>query len=186
MTYSAYLSEKRPEFEQVIGHLGQELATMRTGRANPAMVDSVKVNVYATMMDLKAVASISVPEARTLVIQPWDRANLEPIEQALRQAELGMQPINDGAVIRLNVPQLTEETRRQMVKMMREKLEEARVAVRKVREKIRGEIAAAETAKQISEDERFARQEELDKMVKGINEKIGEIGERKEEEIMKV
>ena len=183
---SSYIVSKKPEFQKILEHLGSELSTLRTGRANPAMIEGVQVNVYSSMMDLKSIASISVPDARTLAIQPWDKANLQPIEHALQAANLGMQPVNDGVLIRLMVPQMTEETRKQMVKMMKEKLEEARVAMRKVREKVREEIAAAEKANEIAEDERFSRQEELDKMVKEYDGEVEKVGQKKEEEIMTV
>lgn len=183
---SAYTISKKPEFQKILEHLASELSTIRTGRASPALVDSVQVNVYASMMELKSIASISVPDARTLQIQPWDKANLQPIEHALAAANLGMNPVNDGVVIRLIMPQLTEETRKQMVKMMKEKLEEARISIRKIREKVRAEIIESEKANKIAEDERFARQEELDKMVKEFDGDIAATGEKKEHEIMTV
>ncbi|MEK7665923.1 MAG: ribosome recycling factor [Patescibacteria group bacterium] len=184
--YSAYIISKKSEFQKILEHLGQELSTVRTGRASPALVEGIQVNVYATMMELKSIASISVPDARTLQIQPWDKANLQPIEHAIATANLGINPVNDGTVIRLVMPQLTEETRKQMVKMMKEKLEVARVAIRKMRERVRDEIVASEKAREIAEDERFARQEELDKIVKEFDGDISASGEKKEKEIMTV
>lgn len=183
---SAYIISKKPEFQKILEHLAGELSTIRTGRASPALVDGLQVNVYASMMELKSIASISTPDARTLQIQPWDKSNLQPIEHALAAANLGMNPVNDGVVIRLIMPQLTEETRKQMVKMMKEKLEDARVSMRKIREKVREQIASSEKANEIAEDERFSRQEELDKMVKEFDGEITAMGAKKEAEVMTV
>jgi len=131
-------------------------------------------------------ASVSTPDAKTITISPWDKSSLHPIEVAIQKSDLGLNPVNDGVLLRLSMPQMTEETRQKLVKVMKEKLEEARVAMRQIREKIREEIIAKEKAKEMAEDERFKLLEELDKFVKEMNGEIDGYGKKKEEEIMTV
>lgn len=183
---STFIAAKKPEFDKPIQHLQQELSAIRTGRANAAILDGVQIEAYGSMMDLKGVASVSVPDAKTITIEPWDKTNLHAIEVAIQKSDIGINPVNDGKLIRLSMPQMTEESRKQLVKVMKEKLEEARVAVRQVREKIRGEIAAQEKTNGMPEDERFKLQDELEKFVKEVIEQVEATGKKKEDEIMTV
>lgn len=183
---TTYIISKKPEFDAVIEHLRQELSALRTGRANAAILDSVKVEAYGAMMDLKGVGSISVPDAKTIVIEPWDKSLLHAIEQAIQKSDVGINPVNDGKIIRLTMPQMTEESRKQLVKVMKEKVEEAKVAMRQVREKVREEILRQEKEKMIAEDERFKLQDDLDKFVKEMSGEVDAVAEKKEEEIMTV
>ncbi len=183
---TTYIASKKPEFDKVIDHLRQDLSSLRTGRANAAILDSVKVEAYGAMMDLKGVGSISVPDAKTIVIDPWDKSLLHNIEQAIQKSDVGINPVNDGKIIRLTMPQMTEESRMRLVKVMKEKVEEARVAMRQVREGVRDEIVQQEKEKMIAEDERFKLQDDLDKFVKELGGEIDAIVSKKEEEIMTV
>jgi len=183
---TGYVVSKKPEFDRAIEHLRQELSSIRTGRANAAILDGVQIEAYGSMMDLKGVASISIPDAKTIAIEPWDKSNLHAIETAIQKSDIGINPVNDGKIIRLTMPQMTEESRKQLMKIVKEKLEDARVSIRQAREKVREEINAKEKAKELPEDERFKYQDDLEKFVKGFIDEIEQIGEKKEEEIMTV
>ena len=178
--------QHKEHFEKSIEHLRQEISSLRTGRATPAIVEDVKVEAYGTVQDVKSIASISVADAKTLNIQPWDKGVLQAIETAIRNSDLGLSPVNDGVMIRLILPDLTSERRAELVKVLSKKLEEARISIRKIREDIRSEIDKKEKEKEISEDEKYDLQDELDDMVKEFNELIKKVGEEKEIEITKV
>lgn len=183
---SSPIDAQAAEFSAAIEHLEQGLNSLRSGRANAGMVESVPVQAYGSTMELKGVASISIPDAKTIQVEPWDKALTKDIEAALTAAELGMQPSTTGTVIRLSLPPMTEENRKRLVKQAHEQAEDARIAVRSIREKIRDAIQRQEKDKAIGEDERFRFQEELDKRVKDVNTRIEEIVKKKEEEIMTI
>jgi len=180
------IDEHKEQFHKTIEHLHVEISSLRTGRATPALLDSVRVETYGTIQDLQSVSSISVADAKTLNVQPWDKTVLQPIETAIRNSGLGFSLVNDGTMIRLILPDLTTDRRNELVKVLSKKLEEARIAVRKIREDTRSKIDKAEKAKEIAEDEKYGLQDDLEKLVKEYNEKIKTIGEEKEAEILKV
>jgi ribosome recycling factor len=180
------LDEHKPQFDKAIEHLREEISSLRTGRATPALVEDVMVEAYGTKQALKAVASISVADAKTLVVDPWDKSLTQAVESAIRASDVGISPVNDGKVIRLPLPELTADRRQELVKVLSTKLEQARIAVRKIREDIRSKIDKAEKEKSISEDERFTMQEALEKTVKEYNDQIKVIGEEKEKEVTTV
>lgn len=180
------LNDHKPEFQKVIDHLKTELSSLRTGRANPAILDSVMVEAYGSKMPIKGVGSVGVPDARTITVEPWDKSLLKEIERAIVGANLGLSPVVDGTVVRLNIPQLNEENRKELVKIAGKRVEDARVSIRAAREKIRTAIMAAEEAKKIREDERYKIQEDLEKLVATYNDLIKKMGEEKEKEIMTV
>lgn len=182
----ALLSQKKPFFESVIDHLQKELGGLRTGRATPALVEDISVSAYDAMMEIKGLASIQVQDAKTLIIDPWDKSLLKNIEKGIRDAGVGLSPVVDGTVIRIVMPSMTEENRKSMVKKMKEYLEDTRIALRQVREEARDAATRMEKDKQISEDEKFKLLDEIDKMTKEFNDQIDAIGEKKEEEIMTV
>jgi len=182
----ALLSQKKPVFESVIDHLQKELGGLRTGRATPALVEDISVSAYDSMMEIKGLASIQAQDAKTLVIDPWDKSLLKNIEKAIRDAGVGLSPVVDSTVIRIMMPAMTEENRRTMVKKMKEYLEDARIALRQVREEARDAAGKMEKEKQISEDEKFKLLDEIDKMTKEFTDHVEAIGEKKEEEIMTV
>ena len=180
------INDFKPEFNKAIDFLKTEIIGLRTGRASAAIVENVRVEAYGARQPLKAMASITVADPKTLNIEPWDKSLLGAIEKGINESDLGINPINDGQLIRLCLPELTVERRRELIKILHQKLENTRISIRKVREEIRDLILAAEDSKEISEDERYRLQEELDKTVKQFNEKIKEMGENKEKEISAV
>ena len=181
-----YISSHQAEFEKAIDYLKHEIQGLRTGRANPAMVEGISVEVYDSRMQLNGVASISVPDSRTIQIQPWDAGTVKAVEKAIIDSNLGFNPVVAGTVIRINMPPLTEENRRNLVKILGEKVEEARKRVRSVRDEVRQAIAEAERESEITEDDKYREQEQLDKVAAGYNERIKTIQEEKEKEIMTV
>lgn len=173
----------KSEYEKVIEFLNSELSSLRTGRATPALLDNVQVEAYGTFQPVKALASMSTPDSRTLQIDPWDTSVIKAIETAIQASDLGINPVVDGKSIRLVMPMMTEESRKKMVKIMSEKLEEAKVSIRQLREETRKEIGK-QTG--ISEDIIRKEQEDLDKLTKEYIARIEEIGEKREADIMKV
>lgn len=166
--------------------LGKELATVRTGKANPHILDSVKVDYYGQPVPLQQVASIAVPEARLITIQPWEKPMVAEIEKAIMAAELGLNPQSDGTMIRLPIPPLTEERRKDLVKVVKKFAEEARVAVRNIRRHGNEELKKAEKAHSISEDEMHTRQDEIQKLTDKFVKDIDEVATTKEKEIMEI
>lgn len=174
------------DFDSNVEFVKKDMATLRTGRANPIMVENIAIDSYGVKTPLKQLASINVPEARTLVIQPWDQNLVKEIEKGIIDAKLGISPVNEGKVIRLTVPQLTAESRQELVKNVHKKLEEARIKIRSVRDKIRDEILSAHKNNAITEDDKFDALKELDSVTKDYNDTIKELGEAKEKEIMTI
>lgn len=177
------ISDFKPEFAKAIEYLKQDITGLRTGRATTAMVEDIQVEAYGTRQPLKAVASITVADPKTLNVDPWDKSLMAAVEKGLRDSGLGINPVNDGRLIRLCLPELTVERRQELAKVLHQKLENARISVRKIREEARDMIAEAEKENSVTEDEKYRLQEELDKMVKDFNEQIKDIGEKKENEI---
>ncbi len=180
------LSPYKDQFEKTLGHLRTEISGLRTGRATPALVEDIVILAYGVKQQLKAVASIAVADAKTLTIDPWDKSLVQAIESAINNSDLGINPVNDGKLIRLPLPDLTQERRQELIKVLHRKLEESRVAIRKIREEARKEIDAKEKGKEIAEDEKYNLQEDVEVMVKNYNEKIKVIGEEKEKEVTKI
>ncbi len=180
------IDEFRPEFEQVLEFFKSDLSNLRTGRANAALVEDIMVEAYGGAMSVKGVASVLVPDAKTIMIEPWDKALTKEIEKAIRQAPIGVNPVVDGSRVRITIPPLTEEGRRDLAKIVGKKAEEAHIGLRAVRETIKEELNRLEKEKQISEDERFRLQEALETAMKLWNDKIRDLAAEKEEEIMTI
>jgi ribosome recycling factor len=166
--------------------LHDDLLTLRTGRASPALVERLPIEYYGTMTPLNQMASIAVPEPRLLVIRPWDASALPAIERAILKSDLGLTPSSDGKLIRLNIPRLTEERRRDLVKLVSRRVEEARVSVRNLRRDALNDLKEFEKEKMISEDDFFQGKEEVQKLTDEFITKVDEIGKRKEEEVMEI
>lgn len=166
--------------------LRRDLSTIRTGRAAPALLDRVHVDYYGTDTPLNQVAGISAPEARMLLIQPWDRGTIPAIEKAILKSDLGLTPNNDGQVIRLNIPQLTEERRKQLVKTVHSMVEEGKVAVRNIRRDTVHSVHRLLQDKQISEDEERRANTQIDELAKHYTDEASAIGKEKEHEVMEV
>ena len=180
------LADFKKDFVQAIDHLKSEVSQLRTGRASTAMVEGITVEAYGSRQPVKAVGTIMVADPKTLTIEPWDKSLLQALEKGIRDSGIGINPVNDGKLIRLSLPDLTSERRQELVKVLNQKLEQGKISIRKVREEVREMIAMEEKDKSISEDEKFRLQEELEKMVKGYNDDLEKIGEGKEKEIMTV
>lgn len=178
--------ESESRMKKTIDHLTQDLATLRAGRANPAMLDRVMVNYYGQATPINQLANITVPEPRLLVIQPWDKSSIPEIEKAVLKSDLGITPSNDGNVIRLAVPQLTEERRKEIVKLVKKRGEEAKVAVRNIRREQNDLIKSTEKDKMISEDESKKGIDEVQKITDKYIKEIDAIMAAKEKDIMEV
>lgn len=180
------IDENKAEFQGVFEHFQKELTGLRTGRASAALVENVRVEAYGQSMDLKSMANITTPDSKTVQIEPWDKGVVKDIEKALVDASLGMQPNVAGTVIRLAMPPMTEENRKNMVKVLGQKEEQCKIGMRNVREKIKTAIQGDEKAKTIAEDEKRRLLEQLDKIVAEWNGKIEAVTADKEKEIMTV
>lgn len=169
-----------------IQSLEDDLSGIRTGRASPALIERLQVEYYGAPTPLLQLASISVPDSRTLLIRPFDASTLKAIEKAIQTSDLGLNPNNDGKSIRLNLPPLNEERRKDLVKVVSHRLEEARIAVRNVRRDLIKDLREFEREKLISEDDMKVGEEEMQKLTDRMIEQIDAIGVRKEKEIMEV
>ena len=166
--------------------LEQDLKTIRTGRASPALVERLAVSYYGTPTPLEQLATISAPEPQMLAIRPYDPGSLKDIERAVLASDLGLTPNNDGKIIRLPIPRLTEERRHELVKVVHKRVEETRVAVRNVRREAQDDMREAQKEKLISEDDLKRGRDDLQKLTDRIMEQIEAVGERKEQEIREV
>jgi ribosome recycling factor len=180
------LKEAETRMHAAIQSLNDDLSGIRTGRASPALVERLSVEYYGTPTPLIQLASISVPEPRSLLIKPFDPSSIKSVEKAILASDLGLTPNNDGKQIRLNLPALTEERRRELVKIVHGRLEESRIAVRNIRRDLHNDMRDFEKEKLISEDDLKRGEEELQKITDRKVEEINEHGQRKEQEIMEV
>lgn len=176
----------KEQFEKAVSGLRDELSRFNTGRATPALVEDIFVDCYSAKSPLKQVAAISAPDSKTLLIQPWDPGITKNIEKAIHQAEIGLNPVNEGKTIRIIIPPMTEERRRDLVKKVHAAIESCRVHVRSIREELWKKLQKDKQAKASSEDEVFRMQKELQQTVDEYNKHIKEIGDRKEQEIMTI
>lgn len=180
------MTDAEERMKKSVDALRKELATIRAGRANPAMLDKVLVDYYGTPTPVNQLANIGVPEPRMMTIQPWDKNSLATIEKAILKSDLGLTPSNDGNLIRLVIPQLTEERRAELVKSTRKRAEESRVAVRNIRRDVNDSIKKLEKDKKISEDEAKKGQDSVQKLTDKYIKEVDEVLDKKEKEIMEV
>lgn len=180
------LNDAETRMRGAVSVLHDDLAAIRTGRASPALVERLQVEYYGTPTPLQQLASISVPEPRSLLIKPFDSSTMKTIEKAILASDLGLTPNNDGKSIHLNLPPLTEERRRDLVKHMHHRLEETRIAVRNIRRDAQNDMREFEKEKLISEDELKRGEDDLQKLTDRFIEEIAEQGKKKEAEIMEV
>jgi len=176
----SFINDAKPQFEKALDHLVHDIGVLRTGRANPSLVEDVQVEAYGTMQALKTLAAISTPDSRTIAIDPWDGSVTKNIESAIQKSDIGIMPILDGKTIRVTMPMMTDENRQRMVKVLKEKLEDARVAVRRVREEVKKKIEKEEG---VSKDDVRADVAELELVVKDYMAKVEVIGDKKEKEV---
>jgi len=180
------LKEAETRMHAAIQSLDEDLGGIRTGRATPALVEKLSIDYYGAPTPLMQLATISVPEPRSLLIKPFDPTSLKQVERAILASELGLTPNNDGKQIRLNLPPLTEERRHELVKVVHSRLEDCRVAVRNIRRDLHNDMRDLEKEKLISEDDLKRGEEELQKATDRYIEDINKLGQRKEQEIMEV
>lgn len=180
------LSHMNVHMDKSIDSLRKEYQRVRTGRATTSLLDEIKVDFYGNPSPLNQVATLSVPEARTITIQPWDAKMIQPIEKAIMNANLGLTPANDGKVIRLNLPPLTEERRKDIVKQLKRDAEEAKVALRNIRRDAIDQLKKLEKEKQISEDELKRAEKDVQDFTNSHVAKVDEVLAHKEKEVMEV
>jgi len=178
--------QAREQMERALEALRRDFGSVRTGKASPALLDMVRVDAYGSKMPLNQVASVSTPEARMLLVQPWDKALMADIEKAIRSAELGLNPANDGNVIRVPVPALNEERRREMVRLLHKHAEEGRIGVRHARQEANKEIRARQQGHEMSEDEAHRQLDDIQKLTDEYIAKVDHLLKAKEEEVMEV
>jgi ribosome recycling factor len=186
MTVDSSLKEADHKMEQTLAHLREDLASVRTGRASGSVLSRIMVEYYGTPVPLNQLASVNVPEPRLLVVQPFDKNSIAQIEKAIQQSDLGITPSNDGQVIRLAFPPLTEERRKDLVKQVHHRAEEGRVAVRNVRRHAKDDMEKLEREHSISEDELSRGEKELQKLTDRYVASIDEVQRHKESELMEV
>ena len=180
------LLEAEEKMEKAIDHVREELAAIRTGRANPGMFNRVLCEYYGTLTPITQMATITAPEPRMLIIKPYEMSQIGPIENAIRNSDLGVNPTNDGQVLRVTVPQLTEERRRDLVRQARAKAEDGRISIRAVRRKSMDELKRIEKDGEAGEDEVNAAEKELDKVTQRYVADVDEMVKTKEGELMEV
>jgi len=183
MQYKEIIDKIRPECDKVVAFFEGELAKIRTGRASPSLVEDVVCNCFGQKFPLKQLAAISAPEPKQILIQPWDKSYIEGIVSALEKTGTGANPIVDKDAIRINLPSLTEEYRKDLLKLLSEKQEQARQTVRRWREEAWGEIQEKAREGEVREDDKFRAKDELQELVDKYNEKIDALGEKKKKEI---
>ncbi|HEX4775458.1 MAG TPA: ribosome recycling factor [Acidimicrobiia bacterium] len=180
------VAETREKMRKALDHLRDEFAGVRSGRAVPGLVEKLKVDYYGSEVPLQQLAGFSVPEPRMLVVSPYDKGAIKSIEKAIQASDLGINPSNDGQVIRLTFPPLTEERRKELVKVVKHRAEEGRIAVRNIRRQARHDLEAFEKDGDLSEDELDRAEKELEKLTHDVVSEIDEILSRKEQELLEV
>ncbi|MEI7451719.1 MAG: ribosome recycling factor [Candidatus Falkowbacteria bacterium] len=181
-----YIQAKQEDIASAIEHFKKDLATLRTGRANPVIFDGVSVEAYGVHTPLNGLANVAVADSRSMTITPWDKSVGKDIEKALVAANLGVGIINEGDKIRITIPAMTEENRKDLVKKCNEKMEKAKIALRQIRDEIKTEIEAGKEAHDINEDIMFRYLKELDEEISSRNEEVKELRDKKEAEIMEI
>ena len=182
----ASLQAARQQMEKSFDAVRREFSTVRTGKASPALLESVRVEAYGSQMPLNQVASVSAPEPRSLLVQPWDKGLMGPIEKAIQSSDLGLNPANDGSVIRVPIPALTEERRRDYARLLHKMAEEGRVAVRQARKDANDDIKRRQKEGELSEDQARREQDEVQKLTDRYVDQIDDLLKHKEAEIMEV
>lgn len=186
VTQQNVLTETDSRMKKSVDALGRELSSIRTGRAAPALVENLMIDYYGVPTPLNQLAGISVPEARVLMVQPWDKQSLRDVEKGILKSDLGLVPNNDGNVIRISIPALTEERRRELVRLVGRRLEEGHVAVRNIRRDSLEQFRGLERDKQLSKDESRRAQEQLQQLTDSYISQMDSLGKEKEIEVMEV
>jgi ribosome recycling factor len=182
----ALLREMETRMQGAVDLLGREFSGIRTGRANTALLDAVRVDAYGTLTPINQLASLSVPDPKTLVIQPWDSSQITAIEKAILKSDLGLTPANDGKVVRLVMPALTEERRKQLARTVGKFAEDARVAIRNIRREINEKLKAMAKDKKVSQDEERRGHDQIQKTTDKYIGKVDDLARKKEQEILAI
>ena len=180
------VNKAQAAMKKTLDHLQQDFSKVRTGRASAAILDPVRVDYYGSPMPINQVASMAVPDPRTIVVQPFEKAMLTPIEKAIREADLGLNPSNDGNVVRVPIPMLTEERRKEIVKTCKKFAEDSRIAIRNIRRDHNEILKKVEKEEHLSEDERKRGEQEIQKVTDRFIKSVDEMTEAKEKEVMAV
>ena len=180
------LTELNSRMQKAIDGLARELATIRAGRATPALLDNIVVDYHGSPVPLYQLATMSIPEANLIIIQPWDRTSLRDIERAILTANIGLNPMNDGNVIRVVIPSLSEERRNELVKLVSKRVEERRIAIRNIRRDGIEKLRSMEKNKEISEDELKNNTKKIDQLTEACVDRVSELGQSKEREIREI
>lgn len=183
---NSFVVSKEEDYQKAIEHFQKDISTLRSGRANAAILDGVFVNAYGAKSPLNAMSSISVEDARSMIVSPWDKSVMKDIEKGIVEANLGVSVVNEGDKIRVGIPQMTEENRKNLVKQLNEKIEHAKIAIRQIRDEIKKEIEASFKEKEVTEDDKFRFLQEMEKKNHDIIEEIENIGGKKEKDIMSI
>jgi ribosome recycling factor len=180
------LTEINGKMQKAVEALSRDLATIRTGRASPALVEHIKADYHGILTSINQMASISIPDAKMILIQPWDSSSIRSIEKAILTSDLGLNPISDSRVLRIPIPPLTEERRKELTRVVHKRLEDARIALRNLRREGIEKLRQSEKDKEISQDQCTRTSEQLQKLTDNFVDKINNIGQTKEKEIMEV
>lgn len=186
MSYQEIINDAKKDFDKAIDHLKEEFSRLQVGRANASLVENIPVDVYGVSQPVKAVATVSIPDPRTIQIQPWDKSNLAPIEKAIVGIGTGLNPVNDGLVVRINIPPLTEERRTELTKHVKKLAEDAKITVRNARQDAHNQFKQLKDSGEFTEDDVYSADKDLQKVVDDSNTKIDEIADAKEKDVMTV
>lgn len=182
--YKELINQRRKDFDAVFEFARNEAASIRTGRASSSLVEDIQVDYLGSRLRIKELATINIPEPRMILIQPWDKGVIPVIEKGIRDSSLGLNPVTDSNGLRLNLPALTEERRKEFIKLLKQKMEDARIKMRQIREDILKKVQAEVREKKAAEDDLFRTKEELQKIIDDFNKKIDDLFKRKEQELM--
>jgi len=180
------ISQAQGEFTKIVDHLKSEYSRLQIGRASASLVEGVMVEAYGSKQAIKGLANISVPDAKTIQIQPWDKSLLSAVEKAIQTSDLNLNPVNDGIVVRLNLPALTEERRKDLAKVVSRMAEEARISIRNVRQKVHDKGKDREKNKEVTEDQVKSFQKKLQDKVDAVNLEIEKMSKNKENDVLTV
>jgi ribosome recycling factor len=181
-----FVKNQQEDFDNAIDFFKRDIASLRTGRANPVMLDGVQVEAYGVMNSLSGVANITVSDSRSFLITPWDKSVTKAVEKGIVEANLGLGVVNEGDKIRLSIPPLNEENRKELVKKLNERLEKVRISLRMIRDEIKGVIEQAFEDKELTEDEKFRAIKEMDEFITKKNDEVKDIRDKKEKDIMEI
>lgn len=182
--YKDHIQQRKNDFEGCFNHVKNEIASIRTGRANASMVEDIQVDYLGSKLRIKELATITVPEPRTIQMQPWDKQAIAVIEKAIRESSLSLNPTTDNNGIRLVLPALTEERRKEFIKLLRQKIEESRIKIRQIREDVLKKVQTEVKEKNAREDDLHKAKDELQKIVDDLNNRLDDLTKKKEQELM--